>query len=577
MEAGDRTPCGNHSSDPSGRSRTFVVGLILLSAAVWALVACGSGGRGRADSRAAADQPVEPVPSVATPEMDPDSVPAEAWTTVSETQPAAVPANVLYLATTGPEPVPSDASQGLCAGAMHSAVGAGAGDVVVVAVHDITGKPGVEDRSASNEALDDVALPDEHGCIPAGATTRATRFRDNGRAVMLSLIAGPEAPAAAIVAGEDLLAAFEVPSPEGPAVPPGDGAWRALAPAPIETRWTPATVWTGTEMLVWGGRARYLTGPLDEAVEGYQGAGGYYPLIAGQQVSDGAAYDPETDSWRTLAPSPLAPEPGWGLLDVWTGSEWLVWSYDVADGMAYEPSSDTWRLLAPRPPVSQGAGGGWVPIAVWTGTEALFWGGFDHCAGADCVGVGLGFDPATDEWRPLAPAPIGHRQFHGGAWTGDELVVWGGTEWRGAANDGQQGAAYDPTTDSWRLLAPVEVVFSDARSGTLWTGSEVVFGGHQPLAYSPAADAWRVIAGSPADVSQTYSVIDGGFLVDHAHPPEIARLDGITGRFSDGQSYVDVCWTPPVWTGSELLIWGGAVCFDENSPNVVGYALLPSS
>src|SRR5690606_31588462 len=62
-------------------------------------------------------------------------------------------------------------------------------------------------------------------------------------------------------------------------------AIRPLAPGPLSGREAAASVWTGTELLIWGG-----------------GAGGD---ADGRTFADGAAYDPATDTWRTLAPSPL--------------------------------------------------------------------------------------------------------------------------------------------------------------------------------------------------------------------------------------------------------------------------------
>lgn len=72
------------------------------------------------------------------------------------------------------------------------------------------------------------------------------------------------------------------------------GRWRTVAAAPLSGRFLPAAAWTGTEMLVWGGA-------------GCQGA------CSGPGIrahADGAAYDPTTDTWRPLPPSPLAARTG---------------------------------------------------------------------------------------------------------------------------------------------------------------------------------------------------------------------------------------------------------------------------
>jgi hypothetical protein len=70
-----------------------------------------------------------------------------------------------------------------------------------------------------------------------------------------------------------------------------------LPPAPIDAR-APLSVWTGRELIVWGTAVRVDVRPRD-----------------------GAAYNPATDSWRSIADATIE------LTDataVWTGSEMIV-------------------------------------------------------------------------------------------------------------------------------------------------------------------------------------------------------------------------------------------------------------
>ncbi len=81
----------------------------------------------------------------------------------------------------------------------------------------------------------------------------------------------------------------------------GDDTWAAIstvmAPSP---RSDYAAVWTGSEMIVWGG---------------YDGS---------SYLNTGGRYDPDSDSWTPIntvgAPSPRA-----GHTAVWTGKEMIVW------------------------------------------------------------------------------------------------------------------------------------------------------------------------------------------------------------------------------------------------------------
>ena len=98
------------------------------------------------------------------------------------------------------------------------------------------------------------------------------------------------------------------------------GHWSELPPAPITPRAGASVVWTGTELLVWGGESD------DQTLHG-----------------DGAAYNPTTRRWRTLPPAPLSPRVQ--QAEVWDGGEMLVWGgYDhvsptghvTNDGAAYD-------------------------------------------------------------------------------------------------------------------------------------------------------------------------------------------------------------------------------------------------
>jgi hypothetical protein len=118
---------------------------------------------------------------------------------------------------------------------------------------------------------------------------------------------------------------------DGAAYDPAADRWRLLPAAPIEGRAYASAVWSGRELILWGG----TTTPA-----GNSGGRG-----------DGAAYNPATNSWRRLAQSPLSAGITSGL---WNGSEVLYGPTRSgnANGMfasttaaTYDPSTDTWRRL----------------------------------------------------------------------------------------------------------------------------------------------------------------------------------------------------------------------------------------
>ena len=221
-------------------------------------------------------------------------------------------------------------------------------------------------------------------------------------------------------------------------------------------------------------------------------------------TADGASYDPATNSWCMLPPAPLSVTgPAVGA---WTGSEFVVWSSAANAGAAFTPASRRWRTM-PRSPLSERYG----TSTVWTGKELIVWGGFlQNVPRIETGDDGAAFDPSTRTWRLLPPGPS-RRGEHLAVWDGNAMLVWGGGYEQCGPDSCDQGAradgmAYDPQTNSWR---PMSASPLSARSGSLgaWDGAELlVIGGaspsggsfaHDGAAYDPAADRWRQIAPVP--------------------------------------------------------------------------------
>ena len=112
-------------------------------------------------------------------------------------------------------------------------------------------------------------------------------------------------------------------------------------------------VWTGSEMIVWGGSG-----------------------CDGNCVSNtGGRYNPSTDSW-TATSITNAPEARIYHTAVWTGSEMIVWGgtnfinyFNI--GGRYNPSTDSWTATS----TTNAPEGRDFHTAVWTGSEMIIWGG----------------------------------------------------------------------------------------------------------------------------------------------------------------------------------------------------------
>lgn len=343
---------------------------------------------------------------------------------------------------------------------------------------------------------------------------------------------------------------------EKPPAPCAPNEWRLLPSGAPDARDGHVAVWTGTEMIVWGGFGNGL-------------------------YASGAAYDPATDNWHPLSNNG-APPARERSSAVWTGSEMIVWGGSTSDGNGtlksggrYDPALDQWH------PVDEA--GAAVPFnrfnhtAVWTGTEMIVWGG----DGATSFNTGGRYDPALDIWRGVTTedAPAG-RAGHTAIWTGDEMIVWGGR----ANNDyySNDGARYHPSTDSWTVLDVVDATpVGRVSHSAIWTGSEmVVWGGliepgdsatSTGGRFSPSLNRWLPIASSPPDVLPSYGHTavwaSGEMIVYGGSQPSQYRLASGARYDLEHDSWRVLSPAPfvlppraghtAVWTGTEMIVWGG--------------------
>lgn len=175
----------------------------------------------------------------------------------------------------------------------------------------------------------------------------------------------------------------------------------------------------------------------------------------------------------------LAPEPS-PRIDaegVWTGESWLLFG-----GQLYEdenvPGFEV--KFVDGEPVS------WYPLsdadapsirtghtAVWTGDSMIVWGGSFE---SELLNDGAVYDYAEDSWVTinLVDAPSA-RKDHVAVWSGKEMLILGGSNEFGDLDDGY---AYDPSNDSWRELTKDGLNLARSEAHAVWNGEEVMlFGG----------------------------------------------------------------------------------------------------
>jgi N-acetylneuraminic acid mutarotase len=303
-------------------------------------------------------------------------------------------------------------------------------------------------------------------------------------------------------------------------------------------------VWTGSEMIIWGGSA----------------------------LNTGGRYNPSTDSW-TATSSVNAPAGRGSHTAVWSGSEMVVWGgYDehvvpINTGGRYNPTTDSWTATSTTGAPSGRA----VHTAVWTGSEMIVWGGSPYTT------TGGRYNPSTDSWTPTSLSNVPDaRQFHTAVWTGSEMIIWGGS----TITVFNTGGRYNPATDSWTATNTTNAPDARLSHTAVWTGSEmIVWGGsgnngilNTGGRYNPSTDSWTASSttgapdardGHTALWTGSNMIVWGGACCNQ---PLIYFNTG--GRYSPGAD----TWTATsttgapdgrylhtaIWNGSQMIVWGGA-------------------
>ena len=149
------------------------------------------------------------------------------------------------------------------------------------------------------------------------------------------------------------------------------------------------------------------------------------------------------------------------------------------------------------------------------------------------VNTGGRYDPVTDTWESTSTtnAP-GAREAHSAVWTGNEMIVWGGFIGTSPSPSLNTGGKYNPSTNSWTATSTSNAPSAREYHTAVWTGSEMIAWGGltggfpNPIIYfntggkySPTTNSWTATSTSNAPSERS--------------------------------------WHTAVWTGSEMIVWGG--------------------
>jgi N-acetylneuraminic acid mutarotase len=318
--------------------------------------------------------------------------------------------------------------------------------------------------------------------------------------------------------------------------------------SPPNGRFFRQAVWTGSEMIVWGGSP-------DGGISG---------------LNNGGRYNPTANTWTVVSASG-SPAARYEHSAVWTGSEMVVWggspdsfSY-LNDGGRYNPVANTWtNLTTIGAPVARRG-----HKAVWTGTEMIVWGGNNSSS----LNSGGRYNPTLNAWTAVSTsgAPTA-RSFHTAVWTGSEMIVWGGN----AGVNFNDGGRYNPAGNGWTALTTTGAPAGRYYHTAVWTGNEMIVWGGQDGGssyfndggrYNPSGNIWTAATtnGAPVGRYNHTAVWTGSEMIVWGGSSSVNFNDG--GRYNpvfNTWTAVSTAGAPAarqassvVWTGSEMIVWGG--------------------
>lgn len=333
----------------------------------------------------------------------------------------------------------------------------------------------------------------------------------------------------------------------------GPGTWTVLSDAPIEARPYAVAAWIGTEAIFWAGSS----------------------LDRGFAYTDGAVYDPATDTWRSFG------APGWGhpgLTSTLFDGELYVLA--KGSGARFDPATELWSDM---PPVEN------MFLAATVATNTAVYGlgpAGSNPAGQPDLAIAR-YDEANNGWiygpvfegtDQLSNVVMGLSQLESSThWDGSQIIVWRGV-------DG--GIAFDPANETWEGINPpqasagtvVESVATVTDHGFAVVSAVDTGEGLIAMVALRAADDWVWLdLAIPMDGFEGASVFSAenwlAVFTAEGAPVTIDVHAGTWHRHDNGP-LAGLRGPSAVWTGEQLIVWGGKAA-DSSIP--AGAAWRPPS
>ena len=319
-----------------------------------------------------------------------------------------------------------------------------------------------------------------------------------------------------------------------------------------------SAIWSGSEMIVWGGAS--LDDPNGPA-------------------NTGSRYNPSTKAW-TATSTENAPSKRFGHCSVWTTSGMFVFGGEtdsstlLNDGFLYATATNTWTQVS-----STNAPDARIwPMCIWTGEKVLVWGGLSTDT-TTALATGAVYNPADDTWTAMSTTnAIGvvAGPFGIGYYATDKAFFWN------LANT--TGGFYDAANDSWTTALTDSAPSGRFGAAHTYDSNKVyIFGGqilstgaatNEGYVFDTANNFWTTITTENAPDARfgaTMSMISSKLRVWGGWS------NGTTDAIKQGGVYtvtggswapMETASAPPsralhsvVNTGTAMIVWGGGSHF----------------
>jgi hypothetical protein len=241
---------------------------------------------------------------------------------------------------------------------------------------------------------------------------------------------------------------------DGAIYDPQTNSWAMLPATTLSARFNHSAVWTGSQMIIWGGDDYGTTPPGICSVDCAK--------------KDGAAYNLSGNTWTTLPAATI--DARFSHVALWTGDsgpaahEMLILggyggsAFVTQDGI-YKVDTKQWVTLTKTV----------FDTAVWDGTEVIAFRG---------AGGVWAINPATGVKRDIFDSPVTDGSACTSVWSGIEMIIW----CTRTSTDQSWVVRYDPLLDTWTTADPPQPnVFSPEGPSAVWTGQQMLlWGGDVP-------------------------------------------------------------------------------------------------